>query len=250
MIKPMIAIPCCTRETRDTPRHFVNEEYIAAIEEVSQAMPVLLPATAFDHTVFDRVDGLLLTGSPSNVAPWRYGQTPQDAHLLMDSKRDQHNFACIHGALAAGVPIFAICRGFQELNVALGGTLHQSVHTLPEALDHRSDDADPLESQYAPRHAARLTPGGLLSRLLGSRQDIEVNSLHSQGIHRLADTLAIEAVAPDGLIEAVSLRASPAFVLGVQWHPEWRATENRTSKILFESFGKAAEVYRLGRALA
>jgi putative glutamine amidotransferase len=145
----------------------------------------------------------------------------------------------IRRALGLGVPLLAICRGLQELNVALGGTLHQEVHELAGRLDHRSDKSVPPAERYQAAHSVRIAPGGVLEKLLGGVRTIEVNSLHAQAIDRLADGLAIEALAPDGTIEAVSVRNAPGFALAVQWHPEWRLLDNPTSRRLFAAFGAA-----------
>ncbi len=184
-----------------------------------------------------RVDGLLFTGSPSNVAPSRYGATARPGTAL-DEARDATTLPLFAAAIAAGKPLLAICRGFQELNVALGGTLHQHVHEIAGRLDHREPRDVPLDMEYAPAHAIAITLGGVLSRLSGLSQ-AKVNSLHHQGIDRLAPGLSVEAVAPDGQIEAVSLPGARAFVLGVQWHPEWAFARDPLSSAIFAEFGAA-----------
>jgi putative glutamine amidotransferase len=186
-----------------------------------------------------RLDGVFLTGSPSNVAPERYQAALEAEDTLLDPARDETTFALIEGALAAGIPLLAVCRGFQELNVALGGSLHQFVHRQPGFRDHRAKDADPLDIQYGPAHSVTACAGGLLARLLGDETRFTVNSLHSQGIDRLAPRLAVEARADDGLIEAVRVADAPAFALAVQWHPEWRVLDNPTALPLFRAFGEA-----------
>jgi putative glutamine amidotransferase len=217
----------------------VQEEYIAAIDEVVGAIPFLLPALG-DTAGIDGLDGLLLTGSPSNVEPHHYGERPLDPPLPRDPRRDRHNFAWIKAALESNLPLFGICRGFQELNVALGGSLYQQVHREPGKMDHRAFDADPLDVQYGIRHSVEIVPGGRLHRILGQPSSIEVNSLHGQGIRALAPTLVAEAFAPDGLVEAVSVSGREAFGLAVQWHPEWTAKTCAHSRALFEAFGEAA----------
>jgi putative glutamine amidotransferase len=172
------------------------------------------------------------------VEPMRYGGPASMQGTLHDPERDATTLPLIRAALEAGVPVLAICRGIQELNVALGGSLHQRVEELPGKLDHRADDARPVEEQYAKVHSVSLTPGGLLERITGHRE-IRVNSIHAQAIDRLADGLTVEAVAPDGLIEAVSVTGAPAFALAVQWHPEWRFRECPDSTALFQAFGRA-----------
>jgi putative glutamine amidotransferase len=145
------------------------------------------------------------------------------------------------------VPLLAICRGIQELNVALGGTLHQEVHELPGRLDHRSNKSVPMHERYEAAHQIRLTPGGTLQALLGGAAEIEVNSLHGQAIDRLAPGLAVEAIAQDGTIEAVSVTGAPAFALAVQWHPEWRVLDNPVSRRLFAAFGAACRTRQAAR---
>ncbi len=174
--------------------------------------------------------------------PDRY-QGPASAEgTLHDPVRDANTLPLLQAAIAREVPVFCICRGFQELNVALGGSLHQRVQELPGYLDHREPAVESVEEQYAPRHAVRVQPGGLLERI-GLGEGFAVNSLHSQGIDRLAEGLRAEAVAPDGLIEAVSVLDAPGFMLGVQWHPEWRPNENPVSRRLFEAFREACVAY-------
>ncbi|MBT3627700.1 MAG: gamma-glutamyl-gamma-aminobutyrate hydrolase family protein, partial [Rhodospirillaceae bacterium] len=159
-----------------------------------------------------------------------------------DSQRDAATLPLIRAALAAGVPIFCICRGFQELNVALGGTLHQAVHEIPGRLDHREDKNQARAAQYAPVHGLTITPGGILAGLW-PESEIAVNSLHAQGVDQPAPGLRVEAVAPDGQIEALSSAGEGGFCLGVQWHPEWMVTENPLSMALFGAFGDAARAH-------
>jgi putative glutamine amidotransferase len=172
------------------------------------------------------------------VHPSHFGEDVLDEALPLDPERDGWTLPLIPKALALGVPLFAICRGFQEVNVALGGSLHQAVHEQPGHADHRDDDEDPVEVQYGLAHAVDIVGGGMLERIVGARH-IEVNSLHGQGVNRLAPGLAVEARAPDGLVEAFSFPGAKAFVLGVQWHPEWQAAENPVSMRLLAAFGAA-----------
>jgi putative glutamine amidotransferase len=187
--------------------------------------------------------GLLLTGSPSNVHPRHYDENVLDESLPLDPARDAWILPIIPKVLALGMPLFAICRGFQEANVALGGTLHQAVHQVSGFADHRDRDDDPLEVQYQVAHDVFIEPGGVLGRLLGTDR-IAVNSLHGQGVNRLAPRLRVEARAPDGLIESFSVPDAPGFALAVQWHPEWHAEDNPVSMRLLGAFGDAARAYR------
>ncbi len=205
-------------------------------------LPLLIPALGGrvdPEDLLDGLDGLLLSGSPSNVEPHHYDGPPAPPASARDPARDATTLPLIRRAIARAVPLLAICRGVQELNVALGGSLHQEVHALSGRLDHRSDKTVSPPERYRPAHEAILTPGGSLQALLGGVERIAVNSLHGQAIDRLAARLAVEAVAPDGTIEAVRVAGAPGFALGVQWHPEWRVLEHPISRRLFAAFGAA-----------
>lgn len=218
--------------------HQVNEEYVTAIRDGAGALPVIIPSMAppLDIAlILSMVDGLLFTGAPSNVAPSHYGATPRPGTEL-DEIRDATTLPLLRAAIDAGKPLLAICRGFQELNVALGGSLHQHLHELPGRLDHREPQNVSREAEYAPAHIVTFVPDGMLARLSGGTQAM-VNSLHHQGVDRLAPGLKAEAHAPDGQIEAVSLKQNKAFLLGVQWHPEWAFAEDPLSRLIFSQFG-------------
>ena len=239
----IVGIPACTVEVRGHRQHATPARYGDAVIGGAGAMPVLLPPVGDGLLhMLDRLDGLLLSGSPSNVAPACYGveedETP-DAH---DPPRDATTLPLIRAALAKGLPVLAICRGIQELNVALGGTLHQRVHTVPGRLDHRAGTGT-QDERYAPVHDIAVT--GRMARILG-KAHTRVNSLHGQAIDRLAPGLVAEATAPDGTIEAVHVATAPGWAFGVQWHPEWRFAENEDSMALFRAFGDACRAYRAG----
>jgi putative glutamine amidotransferase len=219
----------------------VGEKYIVAVREGSDALPLLIPVLdppLVPAELLARVDGLLLTGSPSNVAPRHYGGSSPREGVLQDERRDATSLDLIRAAVDKGIPTFCVCRGFQELNVVFGGTLHQHVQEVPGRSDHREDKGATLDVQYGPAHAVSVQEGGLLSQIVRERT-FKVNSLHSQGIDRLADALHADAIAPDGQIEAVSMPRARGFLLGVQWHPEWRWHENPVSREIFSAFGKA-----------
>jgi putative glutamine amidotransferase len=180
----------------------------------------------------------LFTGSPSNVEPHHYQGEASEEGTLHDPHRDATTLPLMSAAIAAGVPVFAICRGFQEMNVVFGGSLHQNVQDQPGKMDHREDPSKPLELQYAAAHAVRLSAGGLLESMLGA-QAIQVNSLHSQGIDRLGEGLLVEATASDGMVESFRVADAASFALAVQWHPEWQVMKNPQSVALFEAFGDA-----------
>jgi putative glutamine amidotransferase len=238
---PVVGIPCDYRMTGAHPFHMVGEKYIAAVRGGSDALPLLIPVLDPPLDIAEllaRVDGLLLTGSPSNVAPKRYGGTNPRDGVMQDERRDATALDLVKEAVAKGVPTFCVCRGFQELNVAFGGTLHQHVAEVEGRSDHREDKAASLDMQYGPAHDVSVAAGGLLAKIVRERT-FKVNSLHSQGIDRLAPSLHTDAVAPDGQIEAVSMPGAKSFLLGVQWHPEWRWSENLVSREIFAAFGKA-----------
>jgi putative glutamine amidotransferase len=239
--KPVIAIPADRRLLGPHWFHCVGEKYLMAVAEAAAAVPVLVPALGEQHIGewLDSFDGILFTGSPSNVEPHRYAGPSSDEDTWHDPERDATTLPLIPAAIAAGLPVFGICRGFQEMNVAFGGTLWQKVHTLPGHLEHRENKDDPLEVQYGPAHEVELAEGGQLRRLAG-RHSVTVNSLHSQGVQRLGEKLVVEATAPDGLVEAFSVDGAQAFALAVQWHPEWQAMKNDFSRALFAEFGDAA----------
>ena len=224
------------------PFHAVGEKYIRAVVEAAGAIALLIPALGEElqaDELLERLDGILFTGSPSNVEPHHYQGSPSAAGTLHDPHRDTTTLTLIPRAIAAGVPVLGICRGFQEMNVALGGTLAQKLHEVPGNLDHRDDESQPLEVQYGPAHDVTLTPGGMLRALAGT-DHIRVNSLHSQGVAALGRDLVVEARAPDGVIEAFRVAQAPRFAVAVQWHPEWQVMSNSFSRALFAAFGAAS----------
>jgi len=220
--------------------HQANDEYVAAVRDGVGAMPVIIPSTdrpLDTAAILSMVDGLLFTGAPSNVAPSQYGAGAR-AGTELDEIRDATTLPLLRAATQAGMPLLAICRGFQELNVALGGSLHQHLHELPGRLDHREPQNASRDAEYAQAHPVTFAQDGVLARLSGLRQAM-VNSLHHQGVDRLAPGLQAEALAPDGQIEAVSHSGAKAFLLGVQWHPEWRFAEDPLSCAIFAGFARA-----------
>ncbi|WP_027798680.1 gamma-glutamyl-gamma-aminobutyrate hydrolase family protein [Paraburkholderia dilworthii] len=240
--KPLIAISADRTTIGAHPSHVVSEKYIASIVDGSQALALLLPALGERQSTEDvlaTVDGLFFTGSYSNVEPQRYGGEPSVPGTLHDAARDATTLPLLRAAIAAGVPVLAVCRGFQEMNVTYGGTLHQSVHAMAGLSDHRENKEDGLDVQYAPSHSILLKQGGLLQRLAGGVNEARVNSLHCQGVERLGVGLVVEATALDGLIEAVSVNNARAFALGVQWHPEWKHASDALSTAIFRAFGDA-----------
>jgi putative glutamine amidotransferase len=245
--RPLIGVISDRRMVGLHSFHMVGEKYLQAVVDAADGYPVGLPSLAggFDVLdILDRMDGLFLTGSPSNVEPRHYLGDPSEPGTWHDPERDLAALALIPAAIRVGMPVLAICRGFQEMNVAFGGTLHQMVHEQPGYGRHKENEEDPLDVQYGPSHEVRFTAGGMLQRLTGEAGAI-VNSLHSQGVDRLGDELDVEAVAADGLVEGFTVRDAPGFTLAVQWHPEWRVLENPVSTAIFRAWGDACRTYRL-----
>jgi len=240
-VRPLIGIPADRRIVGLHPFHMVGEKYARAVLTGAEGIPLLIPALAEElglDELLTRLDGILFTGSPSNVEPRHYDGTPSAPGTLHDPERDATTLPLIRKAVQAGVPVLGICRGFQEMNVVFGGTLHQKVHEVPGYSDHRDDESQPLEVQYGPAHDVILEPGGLLRGMADSER-IRVNSLHSQGVDRLGPELEVEARALDGLVEAFRVRRATRFAVAVQWHPEWNAMSNPFSRALFAAFGAA-----------
>lgn len=227
--------------------HAAPASCVQAAAELAGAVPMLFPAlgnVADIEALLMRLDGILLTGSRSMINPSHYGGRPHGPGVPQDDARDATTLPLIRAAVARGIPVLAICRGFQELNVALGGSLHQSLTDLPGRLNHAPTDHEGTDLRFAKAHDVILTKGGLLHSLSGSAT-ANVNSVHYQGIDRVADCLDVEAVAPDGTIEAVRLQGGRGFALGVQWHPETDWICDDFSRRIFEAFGEAVH----GRAV-
>ena len=245
--RPLVGVISDRRMQGAHPFHMVGEKYLQAVADGADAYPVALPSLAegFDVLdIIDRLDGLFLTGSPSNLEPHHYLGDPSDPGTWHDPERDLAALALIPAAIRVGMPLLAICRGFQEMNVSFGGTLHQAVHEIEGYRVHKENPDDPVEVQYGPVHEVSFTAGGLLERVTGESSAM-VNSVHSQGVDRLGSELKVEAVADDGLVEAFVVDNTPGFTLGVQWHPEWQATANPVSMSIFRAFGDACRAYRL-----
>ncbi|MGO1120458.1 gamma-glutamyl-gamma-aminobutyrate hydrolase family protein [Rhodovibrionaceae bacterium A322] len=239
--KPLVGVTACVKEMDSAPFHAVGDKYVRALVDCSGVTPLIIPALGGDLDIQGLVaelDGILLTGSPSNVHPDRYGRPATAETEPHDPARDATTFALIDAALEQGVPLLAICRGFQELNAALGGTLEPQVRKLPGRLDHRRvQDPDP-DVQYGPNHSITMAPDSLVAQIAGT-QEMMINSLHHQAIDQVAEGLVVEGRAPDGTIEAVRVKESKAFALGVQWHPEYKAKEHEFARRLFRTFGAA-----------
>ena len=241
MRRPLVGVTADFRTYNNAPYHVVGDKYLTAIWEASNCTPIIIPALAESQeaaALLDSLDGLLFTGSPSNVHPTRYGHTPSERYEPHDEARDAMAFQLIDSALEKGLPSLFVCRGFQELNAALGGTLYPKLQEVEGRLDHRMPKHDDPDVRYGLRHAMNFTPGGLFAEIAGATE-IQVNSLHGQGIDEPAPGIEVEGLAPDGTPEAVSVKGAKRLALGVQWHPEYKATENDFSTRLFRAFSEA-----------
>jgi putative glutamine amidotransferase len=240
--RPVIGIPADRRMLGPHAFHAVGEKYITPLLRVAGALPLLVPSLGDElglDALLGELDGLLFTGSPSNVEPQHYGGEASRPGTLHDPERDATTLALIPRAIAAGVPVLGVCRGFQEMNVAFGGTLWQNVDEVPGYHVHHEDSSQPLDVQYAAAHDVIFTPGGVLAGIAAAAR-VRVNSLHHQGVRELGSQLIEEARADDGLIEAFRVQGARRFALAVQWHPEWKPQENPFSSALFRAFGDAA----------
>ncbi len=239
---PIIGVSGCRKVIDGYDYDSAPHLFVEALEKACGAVPLIVPTlgAALDRqTLIRHVDGLLFTGSVSNVEPHHYEGPDSVEGTAHDPHRDATTLPLIREAVDAGVPILCICRGFQELNVAYGGSLHQRVFEVPGLLDHRSNPELPINERFAVAHEMNLVEGGLFAALAGATK-IDVNSLHGQGIERPGDGLSVEAIAPDGLIEGLSVSGARRFAAGVQWHPEFNVMENPFSRALFAAFAKAA----------
>ncbi len=239
--RPLVGLPADTMEKEGLPFHILGDKYAVAVSDVAQCHPLLIPSLGDAGALEDLVgglDGLVITGSPANVHPSHFGHEPTEAHEPYDHPRDATTLPLIKLAIERAIPLFCICRGHQELNVVLGGTVATEIQDLEGRDDHRGHLTD-VTQRYLPAHAIEITEGGVLHDILGTTRTM-VNTVHRQAIDRLAEGLTVEAVAADGTIEAVSIDAAKDFALSVQWHPEYKAAENADSVKLFEAFGAAA----------
>ena len=237
--------------------YLINDQYPAhaggtmnaeAVSEVAGAVPLIVPADpryAAPEELMEVCDGFLFTGGRPNVHPEEYGEAATEAHGAFDRARDRLALPLIRALVARGQPFLAICRGFQELNVAMGGTLHPEIRDLPGRLNHRMPPDGTLEEKFALRHEVRFKPGGVFARLTGSDR-VMTNTLHGQGLVRLGERVVVDGWAPDNTPEAVHVDGAPGFALGVQWHPEYNAARDPVSRALFGAFGAALAAWAAG----
>lgn len=238
---PIVGVPTCRQEIGGLDYDCTQHKYIAALYKSAKVLPFQIPLFGDRieiDTILENVDGIMLTGSHSNIHPRHYENTFHQPDFKLDEERDDTVLRLIKPAIEQGIPLLAICRGFQELNVAYGGSLYSKLHLQGSFNEHREDKNQDLEQRYDATHSVSLIKGGQLNRLMNS-ESIDVNSLHEQGIKDLGSGLIVEACSEDGLVEAISVLDSVNFAIGVQWHPEWKSTENPVSTILFSEFGKA-----------
>ncbi|WP_028025052.1 gamma-glutamyl-gamma-aminobutyrate hydrolase family protein [Enterovibrio calviensis] len=238
---PLVGVTACSTQLGLHPFHIAGEKYVNAVVDGAGCCPLIIPALGDAlpmRQLLSSLDGLMFTGSPSNIEPHHYQGDPSDLGTDHDPKRDATTLPLMKLALEMGVPVLAICRGFQEMNVVMGGSLHQKLHEVGGFIEHREDKTASVDIQYGISHTVTLEPGGLLCEAWG-RTSADVNSVHTQGINQLGKGLRPEATAPDGLIEAFSVIDAKNFALGVQWHPEWMVTKNPFYSAIFEVFGDA-----------
>jgi len=240
--KPLIGITGDSIMVRNVmPAAAAYDSYSRAVNNAAAGLPWIIPPLGDEldlEAVLERLDGIVFTGARSNIQPHHYEGGPAPENSPEDPARDRTTLPLIPRALERGIPMLCICRGMQELNVALGGTLHQEIHKVPDLSDHRAPTHLPVEERFAPAHDVRIKPGGVLQQL-APEPGYRVNSVHGQGIDRLAAPLKVEAVADDGVIEAVSVKDSPSFALGVQWHPEWDFRNHPLYMAIWHAFGDA-----------
>ena len=245
-----VAATYSTDNPNKFPLHTTSDKYLRSVIDGSGAVPVSIPALGdmLDVArIADSLDGLLLPGGRANIEPHHYGGPAFPDEEFIDPGRDATVLPLIRACIDKGVPVFGICRGIQELNVALGGSLHYRIHLLPGKEDHRMRrDVDTIEERFALRQSIHITADSLLEELAGAAE-VMVNSLHGQGIDRPADGLVIEASSPDGVIEAIRLPTAKSFTVGVQWHAEWGFENHMLSRRLFEAFGQAARQRALSK---
>lgn len=249
-IRPLVGLPSDTTEKDGFVYHSLGDKYVRSLTEVADVEAVMIP-NVIDPANIDGLlahfDGVLMTGAVSNVHPPHYGEEPTQDHEPYDHHRDAITLRLIRRVIDRGIPLFCICRGFQELNVAMGGSLETELQRGTGRLDHRAPTSDSIDERYGPRHAVAIAKGGLLENMIGKSETM-VNTIHRQGIKKLGAGLNVEATAPDGIIEAVSVKGAKAFAFGTQWHPEFKAAHNPDSVKLFTAFGNAVRAHRRARS--
>lgn len=250
MSQPLVAVSTDVRQFENYTWHAAPHQYLEAAIVGAGVLPLLIPSFG-DRLDLDEllssVHGVMITGSKSNVHPSLYGGDASEANGPYDPDRDATTLPLIRKAIEFGVPLLTICRGIQELNVALGGTLGTEIQNRPGSLDHRAPVSDDQDERFAIRQSVSIKAGSCLANVFGAG-DIMVNSVHRQGIDRLGPRLQVEAVAEDGTVEAVSVRDARAFAVGVQWHPEYWVKSDGNSARIFKAFGDAVRDHAASRS--
>ncbi|WP_299152115.1 gamma-glutamyl-gamma-aminobutyrate hydrolase family protein [uncultured Tateyamaria sp.] len=247
-MQPIVAIVADTREFDNEDWHCVPDQYMDALSKVAKVLPIFIPALGdfVDHaSLLDRVDGVMLTGSKANVHPSYFGVEPDSRYEPYDLRRDATSLLLVTACIDKGVPLLALCRGIQELNVALGGSLRPLIHEEPDRLDHRAADVLDRDKQFEINQDVTAREGGCIAEILGP--EFRTNSLHSQALDHVSPRLQVEATASDGTVEAVSVRDAKSFAIGVQWHPEYWAETDSASRAIFEAFGHAVRAHQGSR---
>jgi putative glutamine amidotransferase len=257
MTRPLVGVIANSYKIEDRyPMQGAGEFTLESVVKAAGAVPLVFPALPDLADVAELLsvfDGVLLTGARPNVHPSEYGAEPTEAYAPFDQNRDAVALEITRQAVAGGVPLLGVCRGFQEMAVAFGSTLHPEIRDLPGRMNHRMPKDEPNPDViFRPRHTISLTPGGQLAEILGVEEAL-VNSLHGQGVLDVGDRVVVEGVAEDGTIEAISIAGAPGFALGAQWHAEYRSAENEVNAKLFAAFGdalRARQARRLGGGLS
>lgn len=250
MKRPLVAIPSDLKKIDNVSWHAVSEQYLVAAAEIAGLTPIMIPAMGDAisiDAILEVVDGVLLSGAVSNIYPDYYGVEASQAYEPFDQARDATTLPLIRKAIEKAVPLLAICRGLQELNVALGGSLATEIHEIDGRNDHRSPTSDSRDERYRLAHPVTIEPGSCLATIINA-ETITVNSLHRQAIDQLAPSLTVEASAEDGTVEAVSIKNAKSFALGTQWHPEYWAKTDAPSRQIFEAFGDAVRAHHQKRS--
>ncbi len=258
-IRPLIAISGELKDLNGFDVHAVGHKYVTSVVDGAGGIPVVLASLGDAAAggmypmadLVDRLDGLVLTGGRSNIEPHHYGGEAFRSDTWRDPLRDATTLPLVRAAVSRGLPLFGICRGIQEMNVALGGSLHPYLWEVEGKRDHRMPQTDLMEERFAPRHPVHLTPGGLFARIAEAAgldpNEQTVNSLHSQGLDRLGKGVVVEALSDDGVIEGIALPEAPNLAIGVQWHAEFRVEKHAFNRALFHHFGEAAKARAIAR---
>lgn len=250
MGRPVVGIISNSALINDTwPAHIGGVTNSQAVAEVAACMPLIIPADPRFVSIpdlLDTCDGFLLTGGRPNVHPSEYGEEETPAHGAFERERDAITLPLIRACVERGQPFFGVCRGFQEVNVAMGGSLHPEIRELPGRMNHRMPPEGTIEEKFALRHAVRFTRGGVFHRLMGA-EEVMTNTLHGQGIKTPGARVVIDGTAPDTTPEAIYIKDAPGFTLSVQWHPEWNAANDPVSRPLFTAFGDAVRDFAADR---